>query len=65
MNGKNLREVYEAALLSFFWAFVHKIETGVQEGDRAGLQQTFKYDELGREARQQLGVDQKMRMPYS
>ena len=37
MAGKNLRKVRKAAVLSFFWAFVRKLETRVREGDQAVL----------------------------
>ena len=37
MPGKNLRKVCKAAVLSFFWAFVHKLETHFLKGDQAGL----------------------------
>ena len=35
--GKNLRKVRKAALLSFFWDFVRKVETRIPEGDQAGF----------------------------
>ena len=38
MTGKKLREVRKAAVLSFFWDFVRKLETRTREGDQAGLQ---------------------------
>ena len=40
MAGKNLREVRKAAVLSFFWDFVRKLETPTRKGDQAGL---YKY----------------------
>ena len=35
--GKNLRKVRKAAVLSFFWDFVRKLETRTREGDQAGV----------------------------
>ena len=37
MAGKNLREVRIAAVLSFFWVFVRKLEIRNREGDQAGF----------------------------
>ena len=37
---KNLRKVRKAAVLSFFWDFVRKLETRAREGDQAGF---YKY----------------------
>ena len=37
MAGKNLRKVRKAAVLSFFWDFVRKLETRTREGDQAGF----------------------------
>ena len=37
MAGKKLRKVHKTAVLSFFWAFVRKLETRVREGDQAGF----------------------------
>ena len=37
MAGKNLRKVHKAAVLSFFWDFVRKLETRTREGDQAGF----------------------------
>ena len=37
MAGKNLRKVRKAAVLSFFWDFVRKLETCAREGDQAGF----------------------------
>ena len=37
MGGKNLRKVCKATALSFFKAFVRKLETRVWESDQAGL----------------------------
>ena len=34
---KILRKVRKAAVLSFFWDFVRKLETSTREGDQAGL----------------------------
>ena len=53
-TGKSLRNVREAAALSFLWVFV--LKTRVREGDQAGFYKALKDDELGREARPQLGV---------
>ena len=36
MAGKKLRKVRKAAVLSFFWDFVHKLETRTRERDQAG-----------------------------
>ena len=33
MAGKNLRKVRKAAVLSFFWGFVRKLEIRTREGD--------------------------------
>ena len=40
MAGKNLRKVRKAAVLSFVWDFVRKLETRTREGDQAGF---YKY----------------------
>ena len=40
MAGNNLRKVRKAAVLSFFWDFVRKLETCIREGDQAGF---YKY----------------------
>ena len=37
MAGKKLRKVRKAAILSFFWDFVRKLETRTREGDQAGF----------------------------
>ena len=37
MAGKKLRKVCKAAVLSFFWDLVRKLETRVREGGRAGF----------------------------
>ena len=37
MAGKKLRKVRKAAVLSFFWDFVHGLETRTREGDQAGF----------------------------
>ena len=45
MTGKNLRKVRKirkAAVLSFSWAFVRRLETRVREGDQAGLYKHLK-----------------------
>ncbi|CAM9580488.1 unnamed protein product [Ascophyllum nodosum] len=39
---KNLRKVPKAAVLSFFWTFVRKLETRVREGFQAGLYKHLK-----------------------
>ena len=37
-HNSNLRKVVKmAAALSFFWSFVHKLQTRVREGDQVGL----------------------------
>ena len=46
MAGKNLQNVREASELSFFWAFVHKLETSVREGDQASLYKYLKTKNL-------------------
>ena len=40
MAGRNLQKVRKAAVLSFFWDFVRKLETRTREGDQAGF---YKY----------------------
>ena len=42
MAGKNLRKVRKAAVLSFFWYFVRKLETRTREGDQAGFYKHLK-----------------------
>ena len=42
MAGKNLRKVRKAAVLSFFWDFVRKLETHTREGDQAGFYKHLK-----------------------
>ena len=42
MAGKNLRKVHKAAVLSFFWNFVRKLETRTREGDQAGFYKHLK-----------------------
>ena len=42
MAGKNLRKVRKAAVLSFFWDFIHKLETRAREGDQAGFYKHLK-----------------------
>ena len=37
MAGKKLRKVRKAAVLSFFWNFVRKLETRTREGDQPGF----------------------------
>ena len=40
--GKKLRKVRKAAVLSFFWDFVRKLETRTREGDQAGFHKHLK-----------------------
>ena len=40
MTGKNIRKVRKAAVLSFFWDFIRKLETRAREGDQTGF---YKY----------------------
>ena len=42
MTGKNLRKVRKAAVLSFFWDFVRKLETRTREGDQTGFYKHLK-----------------------
>ena len=42
MAGKKLRKVRKAAVLSFFWDFVRKLETRTQEADQAGFYKHLK-----------------------
>ena len=42
MAGKNLRKVRKAAVLSFCWDFVGKLETRTREGDPAGFYKHLK-----------------------
>ena len=42
MAGKKLRKARKAAVLSFFWDFVRKLETRTQEGDQAGFYKHLK-----------------------
>ena len=42
MVGKKLRKVRKAAVLSFFWDFVRKLETRTREGDQAGFYKHLK-----------------------
>ena len=37
MAEKNLRKVRKAAVLSFFWDFIRKLETRTRKGDQAGF----------------------------
>ena len=37
MVGKNIRKVGKAAMLSFFWTIVRKLETRVREDDQTGF----------------------------
>ena len=42
MAGKNLPKVRKAAVLSFFWDFVRKLETRTREGDQVGFYKHLK-----------------------
>ena len=42
MAGKNLRKVRKAAVLIFFWDYVHKLETHTREGDQVGFYKHLK-----------------------
>ena len=42
MAGKKLRKVRKAAVLSFFWDFVRKLETRTREGNQAGFYKHLK-----------------------
>ena len=42
MAGKKLRKVRKAAVLSFFWDFVRKLETRTRESDQAGFYKHYK-----------------------
>ena len=42
MAGKNLWKVRKAAVLSFFWDFVRKLETRTRKGDQAGFYKHLK-----------------------
>ena len=42
MAGKKLRKVRKAAVLSFFWDFVRKLETRTREGDQANFYKHLK-----------------------
>ena len=46
MAEKNLRKVRKAAVLSSFWDFVRKLETGNREGDQAGFYKHLKTMDL-------------------
>ena len=46
MAGKNLRKVRKAAVLSFFWDFVRKLETRNRESDQAGFYKHLKTKNL-------------------
>ena len=48
MAGTNLRKVHKAAVLSFFWDFVRKLETHTREGDQAGFYKHLKTMNLER-----------------
>ena len=47
MAGKNIQKVRKAAVLSFFWAVVRKLETRVREGNQAGFYKHLKTMNLG------------------
>ena len=47
MAGKKLRKVRKAAVLSFFWDVVRKLETRAREGDQAGFYKHLKTISLG------------------
>ena len=42
MTGKNLRKMRKAAVLSFFWDFVRKLDTRTREGDQSGFYKHLK-----------------------
>ena len=42
MAGKGLRKVCKAAVLSFFWGFIRKLQTRTQEGDQTGFYKHLK-----------------------
>ena len=42
MAGKNLRKVRKAAVLSFFWDLIRKLETRTREGDQVGFYKHLK-----------------------
>ena len=42
MVGKKLRKARKAAMLSFFWSFVRKLETRTREGDQADFYKHIK-----------------------
>ena len=42
MAGKNFRKVRKAAVLSFFWDFVRKLETRTREGDQVNFYKHLK-----------------------
>ena len=42
MAGKSLRKARKAAMLSFFWNFVRKLETRTRKGDHAGFYKHLK-----------------------
>ena len=42
MAGKIFRKVRKAAVLSFFWDFVRKLETRTREGDQVGFYKHLK-----------------------
>ena len=48
MAEKNLRKVLKAAVLSFFWDFLRKLETRTREGDQAGFYKHLKTMNLER-----------------
>ena len=46
MAGKKLRKMRKAAVLSFFWDFVLKLETRTREGDQVGFYKYLKTMDL-------------------
>ena len=48
MAGKNLRKVRKAAVLSFFWDFVSKLEARTREGHQASFYKHLKTINLKR-----------------
>ena len=46
MAGKNLRKVRKAAVVSFFWDFVRKLEIRTREGNQAGFYKHLKTTNL-------------------
>ena len=42
VTGRNLQKVCKAVVLSFFWAFVRKLEIRIREGSQAGFYKHLK-----------------------